>query len=184
MAMTKHVLSSFLLFSVSANAQLSFKISNDISPVLSKVIKDFPNHFSNIKGDVLEEDPQITNYVCLLNIKDMPPGVITQYGSEKDDEYSWSNVLLQTENYAEAKKKFHVFYSEIKKTSAIINGSADYTEPDDNKKFCSVLFNVEPHKAITKNIVVDLSMQYEMSEWKITVSLYQMKDEAKIHQGK
>jgi hypothetical protein len=179
--MTKTVLSSFLLFSFSANAQLPFKISNDISPVLSKVIRDYPNNFSNIKGDVLEEDPQITNYACLLNMKDMPPGIITQYGSEKDHEYSWSNVLLQTENYEEAKKKFHLFYFEIKKTPAIINGSSDYTEPDENKKFCSVLFNVASGDAKTKNIVVDLSMQYEMSEWKITVSLYQMKDEAKIY---
>src|SRR5437763_16898323 len=86
-AMTKTVLSSFLLFSFSANAQLPFKISNDISPVLSKVIRDYPNNFSNIKGDVLEEDPQITNYACLLNMKDMPSGIITQYGTEKDHEY-------------------------------------------------------------------------------------------------
>src|SRR3954454_6156396 len=119
--MTKHVLSSLLLFSVSTNAQLQlpFRISNDISPVLAKVINDYPNNFGEIKGDVADQDPQITNYACLLKIKDLSPGVITQYGSEKDHEYSWSNVLLQTENYEDAKKKFHLFYSEIKKTSAI-----------------------------------------------------------------
>ena len=109
--MTKHVLSSLLLFSVSANAQLhvSFKISNEISPVLSKVIHDYPNYFNNIKGDVLENDPQITNYTCLLNIKDMEPGIITQYGREAEHQFSWSNVLLQTEDYNEAKRKFRLF---------------------------------------------------------------------------
>jgi hypothetical protein len=184
--MTRHLLSSLLLFSFSAKAQAPFKLSNGISSVLPKVIHDFPNRFTNIKGDVLEEDPLITKYECLLNIKDEPPGVITRFGHEKDHEYSWSNVLLQTENYAEAKKRFRIYYAEITQTSAIVDGkrirlAADFVEPDESKKFCSVLFDVGSSEGETGRMVVDLTMQYEMSEWKITVSLYQMDDETKIH---
>ena len=188
MTMTKHVLSSLLLFSVSANAQLhvSFKISNEISPVLSKVIHDYPNYFNNIKGDVLENDPQITNYTCLLNIKDMEPGIITQYGREAEHQFSWSNVLLQTEDYNEAKRKFRLFYADIKKTSALIRNTlvklnADYIEPDDSKNFCNILFKVQPGVDDINNLIVDLNMQYEMSEWKITLSLYNKEDEKKIY---
>ena len=186
--MTKHVLSSLLLFSVSANAQLhvSFKTSNEISPVLSKVIHDYPNYFNNIKGDILENDPQITNYTCLLNIKDMEPGIITQYGREAEHQFSWSNVLLQTEDYNEAKRKFRLFYADIKKTSALIRNTlvklnADYIEPDDSKNFCNILFKVEPGVDDINNLIVDLNMQYEMSEWKITLSLYNKEDEKKIY---
>lgn len=184
--MTKPLLSSLLLFSVSANAQLpiNLKISNEISSVLSKVIHDYPNHFNNIKGDILEDDPQITNYTCLLNIKDMEPGIITQYGREVEHQYSWSNVLLETESYEEAKRKFRLYYSDIKRTSAIIRNTlvklnGNYAEPGEDKKFCSVIFKVEPDEEETKNLVVDLNMQYEMSEWKITVSLYKQEDDAK-----
>ena len=191
MTMTKHVLSSLLLFSVSANAQLhvSFKISNEISPVLSKVIHDYPNYFNNIKGDVLENDPQITNYTCLLNIKDMEPGIITQYGREAEHQFSWSNVLLQTEDYNEAKRKFRLFYADIKKTSALIRNTlvklnADYIEPDESKNFCNILFKVEPGVDDINNLIVDLNMQYEMSEWKITVSLYNKEDKKEIYGSK
>jgi hypothetical protein len=184
--MTKSLLSSILLFSVSAKAQLGLsKVSNEISPVLSKVIHDYPNYFNNIKGDTLEDDPQITNYTCLLNIKDMEPGIITQYGRNVEHQYSWSNVLLQTENFDEAKRKFHLFYADIKKTSAVIRNTlvklnADYTEPDENKNFCNILFNVEPDVDDIKNLVVDLNMQYEMGEWKIIVSFYKKENEVKI----
>src|SRR5690349_14876900 len=191
MTMTKHVLSSLLLFSVSANAQLhvSFKISNEISPVLSKVIHDYPNYFNNIKGDILENDPQITNYTCLLNIKDMEPGIITQYGRDAEHQYSWSNVLLQTEDYNEAKRKFRLFYADIKKTSALIRNTlvklnADYIEPDESKSFCNILFKVEPGVDDINNLIVDLNMQYEMSEWKITVSLYNKEDKKEIYGSK
>ena len=191
MTMTKHVFSSLLLFSVSANAQLglNLKIANEISPVLSKVIHDYPNYFNNIKGDILENDPQITNYTCLLNIKDMEPGIITQYGREAEHQYSWSNVLLQTEDYNEAKRKFRLFYADIKKTSALIRNTlvklnADYIEPDENKNFCNILFKVQPNVDDIKNLIVDLNMQYEMSEWKITVSLYNKEDEKEIYGSK
>jgi hypothetical protein len=186
--MTKSLLSSILLFSVSTKAQLGFnlKVSNEISPVLSKVIHDYPNYFNNIKGDILENDPQITNYTCLLNIKDMEPGIITQYGRDAEHQYSWSNVLLQTESFDEAKRKFHLFYADIKKTSAIIRNTlvklnANYEEPDENKNFCNILFNVEPDVDDIKNLVVDLNMQYEMGEWKIIVSFYKKEDEEKIY---
>jgi hypothetical protein len=116
----------------------------------------------------------------------MEPGIITQYGRNPEHQYSWSNVLLKTENYDEARRKFHLFYSDIKKTSAIIRNTliklnADYEEPDESKNFCNILFKVEPDVDDIKNLIVDLNMQYEMGEWKITLSLYKKEDEEKIH---
>src|SRR4030095_15988356 len=107
-------------FYVSTKAQLPPKDVNEISSVLSKVIHDYPNYFNNIKGEVVEESPQVVNYESLLNIKDMPHGIIVQYGAEKERVYSWKNVLLETEDFEEAKKKFHLYYAQIKKTTAII----------------------------------------------------------------
>lgn len=174
-----------VLICVSTKAQLPFTTANEISPVLSKVICDYPKDFNNIKGDIVDESPQVTSYASLLNIKGMPDGVIIQYGAEKEHVYSWKNVLYETENFEEAKKKFHLYYAQIKKTTAIINQMsirlvADYTEPDENKRFNTISFQLETIEESVKDVVVELNMQYEMDEWKITVSLYHVEDENKL----
>jgi hypothetical protein len=173
-----------LFFCVSTKAQLPLKDPNEISSVLSKVIHDYPNYFSNIKGDIVEESPQVVNYESLLNIKDVPHGTIVQYGDEKERVYSWKNILLETEDFQEAKKKFHLYYTQIKKTKAIINQMdirllADYIEPDENKQFNTIIFKLESIEPSIKDVVVDLSLQYEMSGWKMTVSLYHVEDGTK-----
>jgi hypothetical protein len=175
-----------LFFCASTKAQLPFKGSNEVSSVLSKVIQDYPNYFSHLKGDVVDESPQVTSYASLLNMKDMPEGEIVQYTAEADQVYSWKNVLLETENFEEAKKKFRLFYNQIKKTTSIINQMgirliADYTEPDESKKFNTIIFKLETIEKSVKDVVVDLSMRYEIDEWKLTVSLYHIEDESKSH---
>jgi hypothetical protein len=119
-------------------------------------------------------------------MKDMPEGVIVQYTAESDQVYSWKNVLLETENFEEAKKKFHQFYAQVKKATAVykqmsVRLIADYTEPDEVRKFNTIIFKLETIEKSFKDVVVDLSMRYEMDEWKITVSLYHVEDESKLH---
>ena len=170
-----------LYFCISTKAQLPLKDVNEISPVLSKVIHDYPNYFNSIKGKIVDESPQVVNYESLLNIKDMPQGIIVQYGDEREHVYSWKNVLLETEDFEEAKKKFHLYYAQIRKTKAIINQMdirlvGDYTEPDESKQFNTIVFKLASIEPSIKDVVVDLSLQYEMSGWKITVSLYHVED--------
>jgi hypothetical protein len=170
-----------LFFCASTKAQSPPKDPGEIGSVLSKVIHDYPNYFSNIKGEVVDESPQVVNYTSLINIKDLPQGIIVQYGDEKEHVYSWKNVLLETEDFEEAKKKFHLYYTQIRKTKAIINQMdirliGDYTEPDESKQFNTIIFKLESIEPLIKDVVVDLSLQYEMSGWKITVSLYHVED--------
>ena len=180
--MRNHVLTVLVFFCVSTKAQLPFKKSNEISPVLSKVIHDYPNSFSSIKGELLEDDPQFSNYACLLSIPGISePGIITQYGEEKERAYSWRNVLLETENFEEAKKRFKQFYIEASKTITVIHGMeiklvADYAEPSEDKKFNSIRFTLQTIEETVKDVTVELTMQYEMSGWKIALSVYHMDD--------
>lgn len=150
------VLTTFLFCCITTKSQLPFKITNEISPVLSKVIHDYPNGFNNIKGTLIEEGPQVTNFACLLIIKGIEePGIITKFGQEKDRVYSWKNVMLETEDFETAKRMFKQYYTQIKKTSTVINDnelklSADYIEPDENKNFNTILFNMESAETSVK----------------------------------
>lgn len=176
-------LSVFVFCCVGAKAQLKLplKNTNEISPVLEKVIVDYPNDFANIKGDLLEEQPSMVNYACLLNIKGMEPGIITQYGYEKEHSFSWKNVLLTTTNFDEAKNKYRQFYNNIKKTVTSIEHLeiklvADYIEPNELKTFNTIRFKMETMQELVKDVTVELNMQYEMDQWKITVSVFHVED--------
>ena len=182
--MRNYALIALMLFCVSVKAQFRLpvvKTPNEISPVLEKVITDFPNDFSNIKGDLLEEQPSIINYACLLNIKGMQPGIISQYGYAAEHAFSWNNVLLETSSFDEAKAKFKQFYANIKKTEASIEKleirlNADYVEPEAFKTFNTIRFKLETMQDLVKDVTVELNMEYEMDEWKITVSVFHIED--------
>ncbi|QEC68656.1 hypothetical protein FRZ67_15565 [Panacibacter ginsenosidivorans] len=182
--MRNYALIALMLFCVSAKAQFKLpvvKAPNEISPVLEKVITDFPNDFSHIKGDLLEEQPSIINYACVLNMKGMQPGIISQYGYADEHAYSWKNVLLETNNFDEAKTKFKQFYNNIKKTEASIEKleiklAADYVEPEAFKTFNTIRFKLETMQDLVKDVTVELNMEYEMDEWKITVSVFHIED--------
>jgi len=173
---------AFLFCCAAATAQLPFKTTNEVSPVLSKIIHDYPNDFKNLKGEIIEEGPQTTSYACLLAIKGIEaPGIITQFGAEKDHVYSWKNEVLQTDNLKTARRLFKQYYTQIKKTNAIINNLeiklvAHYEEPLENKSFNTIRFRLETVETAVKDVVAELNMQYEMGNWTITISLYHMED--------
>jgi hypothetical protein len=182
-AMRNFTLSVMVLCCASAKAQfkLPLRTTNEISPVLEKVIADFPNDFAHIKGDLIEEQPSIINYSCLVTIKGMDPGIITQYGYEKEHSFSWQNTLLVTGNFEEAKNKYRQFYNNIKKTVTSIEHleiklNADYIEPAEFKTFNIIRFKMETVQDLVKDVTVELNMQYEMDEWKVTVSVFHIED--------
>lgn len=171
----------FLCASAKAQLRLPIKTTNEISPVLEKVISDFPNDFSHITGELIDEQPQIVNYACVLRIKGMQPGIVTQYGYPDEHAYSWTNTLLETENFGEAKSKFKQFYAHIKKTVTSIEHleiklAADYTEPSDFKTFNTIRFKMETVQPLVKDVTVELNMEYEMDQWKITMSVFHIED--------
>lgn len=181
--MRNFTLSVLVLCCASANAQfrLPIKTTNEISPVLEKVITDFPNDFANIKGDVIDVQPSIVNYSCLLTIKGMDSGIISQYGYEKEHAFGWKNILFVTENFNDAKSRYKQFYNSIKKTVTSIEHleiklAADYIDPEEFRTFNTIRFKMETMQDLLKDVTVELNMQYEMDQWKITLSVFHVED--------
>jgi len=99
----------FILFlsciAFAANAQLHLPFANNnVSAGLSTVIKDYPNHFSHIKGEVIIHDVQSTDYSCNVQVAGAS-SIVTMHGEDKEDVYSWKAVLLQTDDFEKAKAK-------------------------------------------------------------------------------
>ena len=165
------LLSNFL---PAQNLQLTNGIGNDIK----KVIEDYPNHFNNILGEVIVQNPQSIDYQCNFKVNGAEETTITHYSSKNDNVCSWQSLLLTTESFDKAKQKFKSLFSQLNNLS-VHTGSSNafhlkgtYVAPVEEKFFTSVLYSFIPTDDIVKKLKVELSLQYQLMEWKVRVLVY------------
>jgi hypothetical protein len=169
---------SIALLAIIATSCAQGVFSNKTITVLEKVIQDYPNRFKNIKGSVIIESPQTTEYNSTIQIPGSNSCVVTRYNSAKMEAYSWSCVVFENEDFSQVKNKFKELFGQIK-NSIVKNGggkpfilTGQYADPDEAKKFTTVMFELLPSAGDMKNLKVDLSLQYIITGWKISLSVY------------
>src|SRR5690349_20865141 len=92
-------------------------IGNSISGDLEKIVKDYFNHFVNIRGAELDEKPQSTDYESSVKLQGAEDCSISKYSSANNDIWSWQAVMLTTEEFETAKKKFKTLYGQVNNLS-------------------------------------------------------------------
>jgi len=154
----------------------------DVRNALEKVITDFPKEFANLKGEVLNTNPQTVEYTSLLPFKSAEQNTITQY-SGKQPVYSWQALMHTNDDFEAAAKKYKTLYQQLKGMSIKLNRDYDYSlsgeydAPDESKKFSTTVFRLLPNASNLPKVKVELSMQYELLEWKIYLLVYQKEKE-------
>src|SRR5262245_61236062 len=88
---------SAFIFKSSA-AQLKLPVVNGVTNDVKKVIDDHPNHFANLKGEMITQTTQTIDYACNFKVNGAEETTITQYSSKKPV-YSWQAVMLTTESF-------------------------------------------------------------------------------------
>jgi hypothetical protein len=175
---------SFFTLSVAVQAQLKLPgLSNgDVRQALEKVITDFPKNFSTLKGDVVSDEPQSVEYASLLQFKSAEKNTITRY-SGKQPVYSWQALMLTTEEFAAAEKKYKSLHRDLKSISLTLSRdytyglAGEYDAPTESRKFASTLMHLTPYATALPNVKVELSLQYEFPEWKVYLTVYQRERE-------
>lgn len=165
---------------VSAQFHLALK-NNDVSYALQQVIEDFPNGFTNIRGEIISQDVQAIDYASSVNINGADSSVIIQNGNDSDNIYSWNEIVFVTDDFDKAKAKFHEYFSKIKSTAVSVNNTkivfnSDYNEPDEAKQFTTILFAGKPEIQQLKDVMIDLSLHYIVDGWQVSISVYAHKD--------
>jgi len=161
-----------------AVAQLKLPALNPVANDVKKVIEDHPNHFANLKGEMITQTPQTTDFACTFNANGAEETTITQYSSKKEI-YSWQALMLTTESFEKAKQKFRSLFNQL--NNLVINTGdlnyklkGDYEQPDEKKKFASVILSAGPGD----NLKVEISLQaYEPMEWKVKIIVYDREKE-------
>ncbi len=162
----------FFVFKSYAQLKISSPSSVVIADV-SKVVDDYPNQFANITGDLIIQNPQSADYHCTFKMKDAEECFVTKYHDEKKNIYSWQALMLTTEDFDLAVKKFKSLYGQLSNSSM---GSAKlkgvYESPMEEKNFTSVLFSFDTDDELMKKLKLELVMENELLQWKVKIIIY------------
>lgn len=157
--------------------------TNQTNTALQQVIGDYPNHFRNIKGAVVNEDPQSTDFESKVAIPGASQTVVTKYSSTGEKEiYSWKCTMGQAEEFDSAAVQYKQLYSEIKNSIVKIEGekpfilTGSYETPTDEKRFMASTFSLLPSTGGLSKLKVVLALEYFVTEWKITLSVYDQEE--------
>jgi hypothetical protein len=167
-----------VLLSVTLTAQGVF--SNKTQSILEKVIQDYPNHFHNIKGELIGQEHQTAEYKSTLQLPGSPCRIVvltSAKGSASNDGYSWTCTVLDSESFAVAREKFHEIYAQL--SNSIVTTSAQktfiltgvYEAPVEDKKLTRVVFSLLPGVGDMKRLKVALSLHQVGNTWKIMLSV-------------
>jgi len=178
------LLGSVAVFSgLMCQAQFKLPVSNnELRTNLQQIVADFPNQFSKLKGDTIEVNPQSVEFASRLDFKMASNNSITQYKATRPI-YSWQATLLSTEEFDEAAKKYKWLYNQLKVMTLRMEGgytftlSGEYDAPDESRKFCSSIFKLTPNASATPKLKVEVSMQFEFPEWKVSLLVYERERE-------
>jgi hypothetical protein len=164
-----------LLVSLGANAQGVF--SNNTNAALKTVIEDYPNHFSNIKGDRIATYEPAIQYQSKVVIPGSVNAMLTQ--DKSNEAFSWKCELLSSADFEKAKTRFSELYSEIHNTiiklegqkPAILNGQ--YEAPDKEKKQTTIFFHFLPSTGIIQKLHVEMQLRLDAGVYKIMLQVYE-----------
>jgi hypothetical protein len=165
--------------SVSSFSQLRLPLANALASDIRKIIRDYPHQFGSLQGDIIEENPQTTSYDCTFKVTGAETCTITKFSSGKRKVYSWQALMLTTDDFEMAKKKFRALYSQFKQLGVKMDYGetfylgGKYEAPVEEKKFNSVILMFENPDQNTYKMKLEISMQYELLEWKVRVLVYE-----------
>ena len=159
--------------------------TNQTHQTLQKVINDFPNHFKNIKGRLIEQNPQTTDFASNVQIPGSINATVTKYTSSdpKEEIYSWKCIMLATDDFEEVTQKYKTLYNEIKNSIIKLDGNKPfilngaYVDPTEEKRFISTAFNLVPASGKLKKLKIDLTLEYLVTEWTLSILVYDKPEE-------
>jgi hypothetical protein len=161
---------------LSINAQSVF--SNQTNIALKKVIEDYPNHFSNIKGDRISTIDLAVNYKSKVTIPGAVNCTLTQYDNNKDA-FDWKCELFSTTEFDKAKTKLKELFGQIHNTIIKIPGqrpvilNGQYEVPEKDKPQTKIPFNFLPTINVIQKLNVELQLQQEDGKWKIILQVFE-----------
>jgi hypothetical protein len=153
--------------------------SNKTNVALEKVIRDYPNRFHNIRGEMISQRSQVAEYKSTVSVPGASSCSIWKYNVAKNEVYNWNCTTFNSPNFMQARAKFKEVYDQIENTIIKIDGqkpfilNAQYLTPTELHTMNSISFEMLPLANEMKNLKIDLSLEKESNIWKVKLSVYE-----------
>jgi hypothetical protein len=158
--------------------------TNKTHSTLQQVISDYPNHFKHIRGELLNSDPQTSDYASSVEIPGSLATVITRYSSSVDKEVvSWRCLLAQSDDFEVIAKKYKELYNQIKNSIIKVDGekpfilNGSYEMPVEEKQFTTSSLQLLPAVGDLSKVKVELTLEFLVTEWKLSLLVYDQEEE-------
>jgi len=170
----------FLFFN--AAAQFKLPVPSNFRSDVQKVVAAYPGQFAELRGDVIQKNPQTVEYASLIRPDKAERVVITQYSSSNKEVYSWHATLLSTEDFAEAEKKYKWLYQQLKGMNVkyVVDQytlRGNYHAPAEERKFTTSQLMVANPPMALKNLRVEIAMHFVFPEWKVGLTVFEKERE-------
>ncbi len=153
--------------------------SNKTNLALEKVIRDYPNRFHNIKGDMIAQHAQTVEYKSTISVPGASYCSIWKYTASNNELYNWNCTTFNSPNFMQARARFKEAYDQIENTIIKIEGqkpfilNAQYKTPTELHNLNSITFELLPLVDEMRNLKIDLSLEKESNIWKVKLSVYE-----------
>jgi hypothetical protein len=178
----KLTLAAAVLFSQMANAQLRMPLPTAFRADVQKVVADFPSQFASLRGDVRITNPQTVEYASLVQVDKAEECIITKYSSNTRAVYSLYALMLRTEDFRDAEKKYRWLYAQLKGMNVkyvvdkyTLEGA--YDAPAEERKFTTSVLSIADAPQALKKLRLEVSMQFEFPEWKVALTIFEKEKE-------
>ncbi|HVU85033.1 MAG TPA: hypothetical protein VHC50_09335 [Puia sp.] len=151
--------------------------SNKTNQALEKVIRDYPNRFHNIKGEMISQQANTAEYKSVVLVPGASSCILTK-STSSNDFFSWSCTALNSRDFQAARAKFKEVYEQIENSIIKVDGqkpfilSGQYRTPTELRNFNSIIFELLPAVGDMKSLKVELSLEKSMAIWKVKLNVY------------
>jgi hypothetical protein len=173
-----------LMITLSLHNYAQDVFTNKTHTTLQRVISDYPNHFRHIRGELINSDPQTSDYASSVEIPGSLATVITKYSSSADREVvSWRCVMAQTDDFEAISKKYKELYNQIKNSIIKVDGekpfilNGSYEMPLEEKQFTASALRLLPAVGDLSKVKVEITLEFLVTEWKLSVLVYDQEEE-------
>lgn len=148
------------------------------------MVSDFPRELSTIRGEEVMANPQTVEYATTLDLEGVESNTVTKFIANRPI-YSWKALVLTTEEFEEAEKKYKWLANQLKVMTLTLEGgssftlSGDYEQPDESKKFFVSSYRLTPAATALPKLQIQVTMEYMFPEWKVGMVIFQKEREDK-----
>jgi hypothetical protein len=158
--------------------------TNKTHATLQQVISDYPNHFKHIRGELLNTDPQTSDYASSVVIPGSLNTVITKYSSSDEKEVvSWRCLMAESDDFEVIAKRYKELYNQIKNSIIKVDGekpfilNGSYETPLEEKQFTTSSLQLLPAVGDLSKVKVEITLEFLVTEWKLSLLVYDQEEE-------